>query len=367
MSEQAALARLTELSHEFGTPDFAKGGGGNTSVKLGNTLWIKPSGTTLAGLRPEQFVAVDRARLAALYAMEVPEDAGAREARVQELMAAAVSGGSRRRPSVETPLHDLLEDTYVVHTHPTLVNGLTCARDGAAAAARLFPEALWVPYIDPGFTLSMQMRTRVADYRRAHGRMPAIILLQNHGIFVSAREPAGVRELYRHVIDTLRVEYRKAGVAPDLKYGSPTLHHELEDLSGVLGELLGPAAAAVVGCAPCVVADGPLTPDHMVYAKAYPYRDPIEPACLQAFRARHGYAPRVVVTAVGVLGLGATAAAARLALELARDGALVRQLAEAFGGVRYMDDAARRFIESWEVESYREQQVAPPGAVRSNA
>jgi rhamnose utilization protein RhaD (predicted bifunctional aldolase and dehydrogenase) len=360
MSEQALLARLTGLSHEFGTPDYAKGGGGNTSVKLGNTLWIKPSGTTLAGLQPEQFVAVDRARLAALYAMEVPEDAGAREARVQELMAAAVCGGSRRRPSVETPLHDLLEATYVVHTHPTLVNGLTCSRDGAAAAARLFPDALWVPYIDPGFTLSMQVRARVEDYRRARGCAPALILLQNHGIFVSANEPAEVRELYRHVVDTLRVEYRHAGIATSLKYASPTLHHELEELSGMLGGLLGPAAAAMVGSAPFEVADGPLTPDHMVYAKAYPYRDAIDRAHLQAFRARHGYAPRVVVTAVGVFGLGASAAPARLALELAQDGALVRQLAEAFGGVRYMDDAARRFIESWEVESYREQQVAPP-------
>ena len=43
--------------------------------------------------------------------------------------------------------------------------------------------------------------------------------------------------------------------------------------------------------------------------------------------------------------------------ELAQDGALVMQLAEAFGGINYMTDEQREFIENWEVESYRAQQV----------
>ena len=35
-------------------------------------------------------------------------------------------------------------------------------------------------------------------------------------------------------------------------------------------------------------------------------------------------------------------------------GAQVMQLAEAFGGIDYMSDRAREFIENWEVESYRQ-------------
>ncbi|SVB75886.1 uncharacterized protein METZ01_LOCUS228740, partial [marine metagenome] len=45
---------------------------------------------------------------------------------------------------------------------------------------------------------------------------------------------------------------------------------------------------------------------------------------------------------------------AELALELAQDGAQVMQLAGAFGGIDYMTDRAREFIENWEVESYRQ-------------
>lgn len=358
--ESEHLRALTVLSHEFGTSEYVKGGGGNTSVKLGDTLWIKPSGTTLAGLQPDQFVAVDRRRLAALYAMEVPPDETEREARVKDLMMASVIGGSRGRPSVETPLHDVLNAVFVVHTHATLVNGLTCAREGDAVAARLFPDALWVPYTDPGFTLSMEVRSRVADHAAHRGRQPAVILLENHGLFVSGDTPDEVRNLYRHVMNVLRDEYAKAGISLDLKYRSEALDDELREIAGVLASLLGADASAASSCAPFEVAEGPLTPDHMVYAKAWPYTGPLNSRHLDHFRARRGYPPRVIVTPAGVFGIGRTPPAARLALELAQDGGLVRQLAMAFGGVQYMSEAACRFIESWEVESYREQQLANP-------
>ena len=48
---------------------------------------------------------------------------------------------------------------------------------------------------------------------------------------------------------------------------------------------------------------------------------------------------------------------AELALALAFDGARVRHFAKAFGGIRYLGDAARGFIENWEVESYRARQI----------
>lgn len=356
MNAEAVLLReITELSHEFGTPAFVKGGGGNTSVKQDGVLWIKPSGTTLAGLQPERFVAVDRARLARLYAMEVPEAAAEREARVKEAMEAAVCGGSRGRPSVETPLHDLLRFRYVVHTHMTLVNGLTCARRGRAEAARLLPDALWVPYVDPGFTLAQVVRERVAAHEREFGGPPAIILLENHGIFVGGDAPDDVRETYRRVDAAMQAAYRAAGVDIALRFPGPVVEYEQQEIAGLVVRLLGPDAAAVVSAAPFELAEGPLTPDHMVYAKAYPYRDPLTAEDVAAFRALRGYAPRIVATPVGVFGVGRSAAAAKLALDLAQDGGLVRQLAEAFGGVQYMSDSARRFIETWEVESYREQ------------
>jgi rhamnose utilization protein RhaD (predicted bifunctional aldolase and dehydrogenase) len=58
-----------------------------------------------------------------------------------------------------------------------------------------------------------------------------------------------------------------------------------------------------------------------------------------------------------VFGIGTTQEKALLALEFAQDGALVTQLAEAFGGIKYLSDSSREFIENWEVESYRSKQL----------
>ena len=130
------LDRITELSHEFGTMDYVRGGGGNTSVKNDTTLWVKPSGTTLAGLTPETFVALDRSKLSGLYAMTPPVRSSAREALVKEIMERATLPDRPGRASVEAPLHDSLSARYVVHTHPALVNGMTCGKDGGSVCCR---------------------------------------------------------------------------------------------------------------------------------------------------------------------------------------------------------------------------------------
>ena len=73
-----------------------------------------------------------------------------------------------------------------------------------------------------------------------------------------------------------------------------------------------------------------------------------------AYRSTHGFDPKVVIANGRVYGLGNTEKNAGLALDFAMDGAQVLKLSQAFGGVEYMSDAAREFIENWEVESYRQ-------------
>ena len=122
---------------------------GNTSYKDESTLWVKPSGTTLAGLQEDTFVTLNRAKVNGLYDVETPEESHAREELVKNFMGEAVLNDAGR-PSVEAPLHNILETKFVVHTHALLVNGMTCAKDGESVCKRLFPDALWVEYIDAG-------------------------------------------------------------------------------------------------------------------------------------------------------------------------------------------------------------------------
>jgi rhamnose utilization protein RhaD (predicted bifunctional aldolase and dehydrogenase) len=351
------LATITELSHAFGTPEYVKAGGGNTSCKTADTLWVKPSGTTLAGLKPETFVAMDRAVLSRLYAAEAPQAPAAREELVKEMMAAAVMPETPGRASVEAPLHDSIAARYVVHTHPAAVNGLTCAVGGRAAAARLFPDALWVPYIDPGYTLCMAVRQAVQLYKAERGVEPSLLFLENHGVFVSGDTEADIRATYARVMGSLTRAYAELGVPSEARVGAAPAGARVAVWRQVLSEGLGSDAAAVAVSGRFEVANGPLSPDHIVYAKSYAFDGVLTVDNLRAFKAVRGYSPRMVVTEDAVLCVGASEKTARLALELALDGALVKQLSRAFGGLQYLSDVARGFIENWEVESYRAKQA----------
>lgn len=348
------LETIVELSREFGSVDYVKGGGGNTSVKNDTTLWVKPSGTTLMGLAPETFVQMNRAKINELYDVETPSEPAAREELVKKVMAAAVENDAGR-PSVEAPLHNVFNARYVVHTHPALVNGLTCAKEGEAACRRLFPEALWVEYIDPGYTLCMEVRKRIAQYRDENGCEPQLVMLQNHGIFIAADTAEDVRTLYGRVMDALSNEYAKDGVSETLDIADVS---EDPDTEEKIREIFGADAAFIVSCGLFAYAPGPISPDHLVYSKAFPFTRPLTYTDARHYKTERGYAPKVVVAGDRVYGVGVSKKNAELALELAQDGALVMLLAKAFGGISYMTDEQREFIENWEVESYRAKQVS---------
>ncbi len=346
------LEAIVELSHEFGSEDYVKGGGGNTSVKNESTLWVKPSGTTLSALTTETFVAMNRTKINELYEIETPADPSEREELVKNLMGAAVENAAGR-PSVEAPLHNVFESTFVVHTHPALVNGMTCSKDGEVTCKRLFPEALWVEYIDPGYTLCMEVRKRIEQYK-INGKEPALLVLQNHGIFISADTPDEIRELYNNVMDTLKDEYDRMGVSQSINI--PEVADSPETVEKIKS-IFGDAAAFVASSGSFNYVPGPISPDHLVYSKAFPFTYELTPVFAAKYIADRGYAPKVVVEGDHIYGIGNSQKNAELALKLAQDGALVMQLAEAFGGINYMTDSQREFIENWEVESYRQKQV----------
>ena len=349
---------MARLSHRLGGAEFVKGGGGNASYKDASTLWIKPSGIALWQVTPQNVVAIDRSRLGALYTATPPTKPADREAVVRDAMAAAVIDPARGRPSVETPLHDTFDGAFVVHTHPPLVNGLTCGADGRAACRRLFPDAMWMDYTDPGYTLCMATRRELAAWAAREGSQPRAVFMKNHGVFIAADVAADIEGAYTAILERLRGEYRRAGVETgEVQPQGRADPAAAERLSGAFRRAgwAGPGPY-MAGAGRFQPAAGPLTPDHIVYAKAYPcVADAADDAALARFWRDRGYWPQVVATPDGVFGAGASLRTARLALELALDGAAVARLAAAFGGAEFMDDHARLFIENWEVESYRQK------------
>jgi len=240
------------------------------------------------------------------------------------------------------------------------VNGMTCAAEGEAACKRLLPDAMWVPYIDPGYTLACELGKMFAAWKAAHGTAPAVVILKNHGIFVAGDTIAEIDGHYERVIATLTAAYKAAGICTSLERpatDAAAARAYAPALRTRLGE--GGARAVVHATGYFEPIDGPLTPDHIVYSKSYALKGEPTPEAIAAFTATHGYAPVIVA----VPGQGTFAAAenlktARLALEASWNEHVVTRLTAAFGGPRTLDDRERGFIENWEVESYRKNLVS---------
>ncbi len=361
------LTVIRELSNRYGAnPAFVLAGGGNTSCKDEKYLWVKPSGVPLAKIQEEDFVKMEREVIRRCFSLEEYATMEEREAMVTKLMAFATVSGNGRRPSVEAPLHELMPFTFVVHLHPAMVNGLTCSENGEAECARLFPSALWVPATDPGFILAKTVSDALAEYKKLHGRDTAVIFLQNHGVFVGANSAEEIDSIYSEIMDVLKNSYEKAGVALTLAKGEldkETVRTFAPQLRGWLGD--GKTPVTVKSLPPFKTYRGALTPDHIVYAKSFQLiTDTPSLEAIEAFEKEHGYKPLVVeVPGKAVFCAGKNAPGAETVALLAQDGALVQQLAAAFGGESFLPDERRSFIENWEAESYRKK-VAAGGNVQ---
>lgn len=364
-----SLKTVTSLSRFFGKDvRYVLAGGGNTSYKDDKYLYIKPSGISLAEIKETDFVKMDREKIRKIFDSRLEGSTAEKETVVKKTMSDAVSHDSAGRPSVEAPLHEIMSSTYVVHLHPAMVNGMTCSQNGRSKCAELFPDALWIEYTDPGFTLAMKVHSEIAAYKKANSREPHIIILQNHGIFVGGNNEGAIKEIYSDIMTELADYYKKNNVSTELATAAPcpeTVRKTSPKLRAWLGEKTSCCAVSALG--PLKIAEGPLSPDHIVYAKSFALiSDGITKDGITGFEKKNGYKPLVLsIPEKAVFCAGKTYRDALTTAELAKDAALVQHLTGAFGGPLYLSDESRKFIENWEVESYRKK-VASASAGRLN-
>ena len=197
---------LIAISRKFGQDSrFVIAGGGNTSYKDENRLWVKASGHALATITEDGFAVLDRALLNEMGEKAYNEDTAIREEQVKnDLSVACIT--KDRRPSVETSLHNCMGFAFVVHLHPTLVNGLMCSVNAEAACKEIFPDALYIEYTDPGYTLFKKVYDRIKAYKAEKGKEPQVIFLQNHGIFVGGDTTAEIEGIYSEVLGKLEAK-----------------------------------------------------------------------------------------------------------------------------------------------------------------
>lgn len=190
------LDQLVYLSNLVGRePRLVQPGGGNTSVKIGEVLLVKGSGTDLRTIDRRGFTRLSLARLAALRDMTAMGDA-----EMMRFMAGCMMIPDGPVPSVETPLHSLLPHRVIVHTHDVATMSLTNVTDAVAerlTADLLGGEIAYVPYARPGFPLAHALRDGLDGIpANAIG-----LVLAHHGLVVWAED---IRECYARLVRTVR-------------------------------------------------------------------------------------------------------------------------------------------------------------------
>lgn len=349
-------ALITE-SRRYGSDDrYVLLGGGNTSLKKDGVLYVKASGSELATIGPKGFVRMDLSKMDTIWDNTYSTDDDEREEEVLKDMMACRLEGEFSRPSVEALLHALLPFAYVVHLHPALVNGVTCSVDGERAIARLFPDALWIELVKPGFILAKVVRERLALQKEKTGKSASLIFLQNHGVFVGGASFEEISKDYDHILETIEgALVRKPDFTPLVmnEEKSTAIAATLEEITGekivsAMNAELSRYLASAEAFAPVASS---FTPDHIVYSGFKPLwvgEGASVSGAFAEYEKLYGNEPKIIcVQRVGVFSVG------EKPLPLFLDTVKVSVYTESFGGPLFMDEEMIGFIRNWEVEKYR--------------
>lgn len=385
-------------------PDLVMHGGGNTSLKstamdvFGQevpVLHIKGSGWDLETIQAPGLPAVRMDALLRLRSLAALSDEAMVNVQRLNLLDPAAPN-----PSVETLLHAWIAHRYVDHTHATAFLVLANLPEVAAVTRELFGDRLTlVPYVMPGFALA-----KVAA--EAFDRNPGAegLLLVNHGHFTwgpDARSSYDRVIAHTNLVEAWLADRRPAPLRPAAAVPAADLAPVLAGLRGALAGAL-PAGAHLpvldlraddMARAFCARPDleelatrGVATPDHVIRTKAEALvlrRAAQTPAAMQdavaGFVARYrayfdahvplADGPRTMLAPIpglvwlegaGIVGVGSSAATARIGADIGCQSARVRADAEAVGGFRPIGPKDLFDMEYWSLEQAKLGSGKPP-------
>jgi rhamnose utilization protein RhaD (predicted bifunctional aldolase and dehydrogenase) len=382
-----ALADLIKISTITGKDTtLVQGGGGNTSVKTedGKYMYIKASGTALKNMNQRK--GWRRMRLEPVLSIIGDKslaklEPGKREPEVVDRLLLAcddkVKGGAR--PSVEAHLHAIL-DKCVIHLHPLVVAAYVNAKKGKAEIEKLFKKEkfppLWVPYTDPGFMLAKKISRLVGDYKKQFGKKPAVMILEKHGLFVTAETAEAALRLVRKVIKLCGSKLTK----PKSRKIKPAAENDIiEAKSAIRKAVLDatgqnptvsyfPNIEAITAFmarkdAAKLLATPALNPDELVYANGSAMW--LENSDVKTITrkltslVKKGQKP---AAAFIVKGLGLFVASDKkmtpVIAEITACSVLIRIYAQQFGGIFALNKRQQDFINNWEAEAFRKKLVS---------
>ncbi|PHQ98912.1 MAG: bifunctional aldolase/short-chain dehydrogenase [Marinosulfonomonas sp.] len=379
-------------------------GGGNTSCKVVRkdlfgadipVLHIKGSGHDLATIEAAGMPAVRLEPLLALRALD-----GLSDADMVNTVRSNMLDANGPTPSVEILLHAYLPHAFINHTHATAILAIADLPNAAEVVQDIFGGKVGVvPFHMPGFDLGKA----AAEVYEANPDVEGLLLL-NHGYFTFAGDAKTAYDLMiTHVNMVKGWVARKSGkVLKPSGFADPAMQAKAIELMPVLRGLLGERRAQFLGNRDAsmpvmnlragdnvqeffarsdiedLATRGVATPDHVIRTKNYPLvlnaktlaggADAIG-AAIDAYitdytdyytrnNARVGGGktqlnpvPDVAwIQGVGIIGMGANGAIARIAADLAEQNIAAMSNGEDCGGFYPVGEADLFDMEYWSLE-----------------
>ena len=283
-ADEMELRPLVDLTARLGRqPLLVQASTGNTSIKIGDTLWIKASGKWMANAeREDTFVAVKLA--------DRQQFISGRPASSQ------TSHGAPLKPSVETAMHLTLPHRVVIHVHSVNTIAWAVQRDGYAYVSERLKGLSWrwIRYVPSGAPLANEIAASLQPSAN-------VFVLANHGLVVCGDSCEDAQAHLQEVERRLEVVPRET-IEPDIAtltrlaslcgdFQPPDLREihslaiDLFSLSVFSAGILYPCQALFLGRSACI----------------FPEQDSLR-SVIQQYSADNGFRPPVVlVPGKGVL------------------------------------------------------------------
>jgi rhamnose utilization protein RhaD (predicted bifunctional aldolase and dehydrogenase) len=283
---------------------------------------------------------------------------------------------SGARPSVESHLHAFL-GKCVIHLHPIVVAAYVNAKNGKAEIEKLFKKEkfppLWVPYTDPGFMLSKKIAKLIDDYQKKYNRKPAIMILEKHGLFVTAQTPEAALRLVRKAIKLCSSKLKM----PKPRKTKTPANSDIATAKSAIGKAVSNATGQKLPVsyfpninsittfmarkdAPKLLATPALNPDELVYANGSAMWlencdvETITRKLTSLIKKGQKPAAAFIIKGLGLF-VAADKKTAPIIAEITAGSVLIRMYATKFGGVLALNKRQQDFINNWEAEAFRKK------------
>ncbi|RLA72516.1 MAG: oxidoreductase [Epsilonproteobacteria bacterium] len=347
-------------------------GGGNTSVKIGDTLYVKGSGWNLVSIEEAGFSPVDLDVLITMASREELSDT-----QMVTEQRAALRDQSAPNPSIEAILHAIIPFDYVDHTHTDAVVTLSNTPNGKALLQEIYGEnMLIVDYVMPGFILAKHIfdLTRDLDWDKLDG-----ILLLNHGLFSFDNDAARSYDKMIKLVTRAEDYITEHTTLPQ----SCTPKSISDELLKTLQEKVSSLRATAVIVKPIttieacifsqllnieeILAKGGLTPEHIIRIKPFPavIEGDVDAGLEQFVKAYQNYfntyandthimldpAPRyAIIKGFGAVALGKDEKEAGIISDIVEHTLKAMLIAEQLGGWKSLASHDLFDMEYWELE-----------------